>query len=69
MRVNQIILVHWVETEQAILPVQRTLQLYFAKHPAIGKINLVTAWFAGILGPMCWSALIIFFVWAEWFAG
>ena len=46
------------------LPAQRTLQLYFAKHP-LGKINLVAAWFAEILGPMFWAALIIVFVWAE----
>ena len=61
--------VHWTETEQPILPVQRTLQLYFAKHPLVGAINLGAAWFAGILGPMCWAALIILFVSAELSAG
>lgn len=58
-------LAHWNETEQQLLPVQRTLQLYFAKHPLIGKINLVAAWLVEILGPMFWAALIVLFVWAE----
>ena len=58
-------LAHWNEAEQRPLPVQRTLQLYFAKHPLIGKINLVAAWLVEILGPMFWAALIVLFVWAE----
>jgi len=57
--------VHWTEAEQPILPVQRTLSQYFAKHPLVGRINIAAAWFAEILGPMCWAALIILFVWAE----
>ncbi len=62
-------LVHWTEAEQPILPVQRTLHQYFAKHPLIGKINIAAAWCAEILGPMCWAVLIILFVWAELAAG
>jgi len=45
--------------------VQRTLQLYFTKHPLIGKINLVAAWLVEILGPMFWAALIVLFAWTE----
>jgi hypothetical protein len=60
---------YWSEAEQPILPVQRTLQSCFGRHPLIGKINLAAAWFAGILGPMCWAALIILFVSAELSAG
>src|SRR3954470_12795441 len=40
---------HWAEAEQPILPVQRTLQLYFAKHPLIGKINRVVRWDSGTI--------------------
>ena len=53
---------YWAEAEQPILPVQRTLQVYFAKHPVIGGINIAAARSAGILGPMFWAALIILFV-------
>jgi hypothetical protein len=63
------VLAHWTEAEQQLVPAQGTLQRYFSTHPVIGKINLVAAWFAGILGPMCWAALIILFVRAQWFAG
>jgi hypothetical protein len=66
---SQIMLARWVQAEPPVLPVQRTLQLYFATHPLIGKINLAAAWFAGILGPLCWAALIILFVSAELSAG
>ena len=62
-------LARWAAAEQPILPVQRTLQRCFARHPLIGKINLAAAWFAEILGPMCWAALIILFVSAELSAG
>jgi hypothetical protein len=62
-------LAHRIEADRQLVAAQRTLLLYFAKHPVIGKINLVAAWFAGILGPTCWAALIILFVRAEWFAG
>jgi hypothetical protein len=58
-------LANWTEADQPIFPVQRTLQLYFTKHPLIGKINLAAAWFAEILGLMCWAALIFLFVSAE----
>jgi len=60
---------HWTEAEQPILPVQQTLQRHFAKHPLIGKTNIAAAWFAEILGMMCWAALIILFVAAELSAG
>jgi len=56
---------HWNEAVQRPLPVQRTLQLYFTKHPLIGKINLVAAWLVEILGPMFWAALIVLFAWTE----
>jgi hypothetical protein len=62
-------LANWTEAEQPIFPVQRTLQLYFIKHPLIGKINLAAGWFAEILGPMCWAALISLFVSTELSAG
>jgi hypothetical protein len=52
-----------------IVPVQRALQLYFAKHPVIAKINFVAAWLTEMLGPMFWAALIIAFAWAELFVG
>jgi len=43
------------------------VQLYFAKHPMIAKINLVAIWLTEILGPIFWAALIIAFAWAELF--
>ena len=55
-------LAHWIEVEQQLVPAQRTLTLYFAKHPTAAKINLAFAWLAEILGPMFWAALIIGFV-------
>ena len=58
-------LANWTEAEQQLVPAQRTLQLYLAKHPVIAKINLAAAWLTEILGPMFWAALIIGFVWAE----
>ena len=58
-------LAHWVEAEQRLVPAQRTLTLYFAKHPVIAKINVVSAWLGEILGPMFWAVLIVGFVWAE----
>ena len=65
---NQLMFAHWTEAEQQPLPVQRTLQVYFAKHPVIARINIVAAHLTGILGPMFWAALIIGFFWAELFA-
>jgi len=62
-------LTNWTEAEQRLVPAQRTLQLYSAKHPVIAKINFVASWLTEMLGPMFWAALIIAFAWAELFVG
>ena len=55
------------DTEQLPLPVERTRQLYFAEHPFIAAINLISGSLMESIGPMLWAALILMSVWAETF--
>jgi len=55
------------DTEQFQLPVERARQLYFAEHPAIAAINLISGSLMESIGPMLWAALILMSLWAEIF--
>jgi hypothetical protein len=55
------------DTEQLPLPVERARQLYFAEHPVIAAINLVSGSLMESIGPMLWAILILMSLWAEIF--
>ena len=59
----------WVsaDTEQFPLSPERARQLYFAEHPVIGSINLISASLMESIGPMLWAALVLMCLWAELF--
>jgi len=59
----------WVsaDTEQFPLSPERARQLYFAEHPAIAVINLISGSLMESIGPMPWAALILMSLWAEIF--
>jgi hypothetical protein len=59
----------WVsaDTEQFPLSPERVRQLYFAEHPAIAAINLISGSLMDSIGPMLWAALILMSLWAEIF--
>ena len=43
---------------------ERAWEIYFSRHPVIDRVNGVAWRCAGIVGPMCWAALIVAFLWA-----
>ena len=59
----------WVsgDTEQMPLSLERARQLYFAEHPVVAAINLISASLMDSIGPMLWAALILTSLWAEIF--
>ena len=59
----------WVsaDTEQFPLSPERARQLYFAEHPVIAAINLISGSLMETIGPMLWAALIVMSLWSEIF--
>src|SRR4051794_40838209 len=37
---------------------------YFAEHPGVARLHVVASRVAEHVGPMCWAALIVLFLWA-----
>jgi hypothetical protein len=57
----------WVsaDAEQFPLSPERVRQLYFAEHPTIAAINLISGSLMESIGPMLWAALILMSLWVE----
>ena len=47
---------------------ERLREIDYGEHPAIEALNRICAELMILLGPMLWAALIVLFIWAEFFA-
>ena len=56
------------QSEELPASAEQLREVDYGKHPAIEALNRICAELMILVGPMLWAALIVLFIWAEFFA-
>ena len=56
------------QSEELLASAEPLREIDYGEHPAIEALNRICAELMILLGPMLWAALIVLFIWAEFFA-
>jgi hypothetical protein len=56
------------ETEKFAASCEHPREIDFGDHPVVAALYRICAELMILVGPMLWAALIVLFIWAEFFA-
>ena len=56
------------EPEELPVSASHPREIDFSDHPGIAALHRICAALMILIGPMLWAALIVLFIWAEFFA-
>jgi hypothetical protein len=55
------------EPEELPASAEHPYEIDFGDHPGIAALNRICAELMIVVGPMLWAALMVLFIWAEFF--
>ena len=60
--------VRYPDSEELLGSAEHLRRIEFSDHPGLAAFHRICAELMMFIGPMLWAALIIVFIWAEFFA-